>query len=1446
MFKKLFGHNTKSVDVDASKATIDKVLANRINYILHSGLFDANWYREVNHIDARDDASAVRHYIETGDGAGSAPHPLFDVEYYRQSSADMMVTGLTALEHYIRVGAAKGLSPNPMFDPQWYRDHASDAVKPDDDAFRHFLHRGALSGVSPHPLFDSGYYFGQDNRLSSGGINPLTHYVGCGAVQGRNPNPLFDSGWYLASNPDVHRSGQNPLRHFIVVGAAVGLKPHPDVNIREYILLFDDVPQDPLQAYIHLVTTGHTRLVKRPPRAALVGVEQTARDDRPLERLEVRDFQQVAGALVAGDRAPPVPRSQPAKIAPHENVALVTVDIWDTVLRRDCHPDEIKAQSARYLLLRHGPLLKTAFAGLLHLLNARIAAENASAPNDEYEFRFEQAVDAWLDVVLQPGVTADERRQVRAELLAHEMASEQRATRVDQPMRAALRKMRLPLIYASDFYMSSRFLSDLLDHHGVRNHFVRGYVSSDTYETKRSGRMFDRILADAQVEAGQLLHIGDNGHADVAVPSKMGIATVHYLIDGESERRAWFDKAFSAWRRQDNSVHERRIMAIVEDLAGRADNGTPKGALAATGIRLAPLVAGFVLNIMETAIRLKLDRVHYFTREGLFFRQVHDALAAADPYNMRYPASDVLAVSRRVTFAASLPDVAPGSLMRLWTLYSKQSLRGLSASLNLDDDEVDALAEAAGIDPTEVIEYPWRNEDYVKFLKSPSFRRLAEGRVAEQRNTLKAYLASKGITDQQALLIADIGWRGTIQDNLAHLLPKTFLFGQYLGLFNFLNAQPSNLSKSGWVFDEPHGMPANIGDVAPFEMLFNGPGGSVVGYDVAGSTVTPRTVVFDGEERIVTGPIAQLQASLLSAIRPIADYMRLHSLVAADLRPLGGSLAEVLSHRPPTAVADVFRQLHHNETFGTGAVDEVQGADDLEQALTGHRGADLHAAVTTALDDIAARQRWPEGQFRTSTISDWWRKALPEQRAHVPTRLSTIYAPAAIKARGANLAVFAPAPIVASGGHRTIFNMLRRLARIGFNPVVFLEGIGAGVNVVEDYLAGTSATIHTQWHKHIPSDAAFATIAHSAPFVAELRNTHHRGYLVQDFEALFNPMSDGYVVAENSYAQGLQHFTIGNWLTHVINTRYGAASAPAGLGVDTATYHVIDSDDQDEDDEPLSASGAAAAAAAHKMTPAKASTRADGAAASATTSTPVATAVGVGASAKGAAEAATSTRPKRELAVCFLYQPDKPRRTPVLGIDALRLVKRRMPECKIYVFGSNLPLHLDFEVENLGLITNLAELNALYNRCVAGLCVSGSNPSRIPYEMMAAGCVPVDVYRYNNLLDHKPGTILLAYQNQHSIAAALLEVLGDADKARAMSRAARRFVAPRTLDWEVDVISNNLLALMQGELPPFAMLDQLIYDQPPIIVAEHGNEQAMRKFCDSQLAAARQRPQRTP
>jgi glycosyltransferase involved in cell wall biosynthesis len=91
--------------------------------------------------------------------------------------------------------------------------------------------------------------------------------------------------------------------------------------------------------------------------------------------------------------------------------------------------------------------------------------------------------------------------------------------------------------------------------------------------------------------------------------------------------------------------------------------------------------------------------------------------------------------------------------------------------------------------------------------------------------------------------------------------------------------------------------------------------------------------------------------------------------------------------------------------------------------------------------------------------------------------------------------------------------------------------------------------------------------------------------------------------------------------------------------------------------------------------------------------------------------------------VCVYARPSTPRRAFELACAALDLFAERHPEVDIHVYGEPAP-GLSFAATDHGLLAP-EQLNALYNRCVAGLVLSATNVSLAPHEMLAAGCIPV-------------------------------------------------------------------------------------------------------------------------
>lgn len=169
---------------------------------------------------------------------------------------------------------------------------------------------------------------------------------------------------------------------------------------------------------------------------------------------------------------------------------------------------------------------------------------------------------------------------------------------------------------------------------------------------------------------------------------------------------------------------------------------------------------------------------------------------------------------------------------------------------------------------------------------------------------------------------------------------------------------------------------------------------------------------------------------------------------------------------------------------------------------------------------------------------------------------------------------------------------------------------------------------------------------------------------------------------------------------------------------------------------------------------------------------------------------------ERTRAICAIFQPEKPRRCTQLLKAALTALHSHDESIDIYLYGSNTPSGLDFAIE-LGALS-LAECNELYNLCSLGMCCSASNPSRVPFEMMAAGLPVVDLYLENNMYDFPDSAMLLASPTPESLAEAAISLLDDAQELERRSQAGIAFMGNRDSANETNAILAAFVRILEG------------------------------------------------
>lgn len=170
----------------------------------------------------------------------------------------------------------------------------------------------------------------------------------------------------------------------------------------------------------------------------------------------------------------------------------------------------------------------------------------------------------------------------------------------------------------------------------------------------------------------------------------------------------------------------------------------------------------------------------------------------------------------------------------------------------------------------------------------------------------------------------------------------------------------------------------------------------------------------------------------------------------------------------------------------------------------------------------------------------------------------------------------------------------------------------------------------------------------------------------------------------------------------------------------------------------------------------------------------------------------------RKNALCAIWQPEKPRRASSLLTQALEIVHELKPDLEIYLYGSDAQLDSPTFATNLGVLSP-SDINSLYNRCLVGISMSTTNPSRIPFEMMASGLPVIDLYRENNLFDLPDQAVTTAFASPAGIASAVVTLLDDEIRRERATLSGIRFMEGKTTEFESEQFADYCESIVNNE-----------------------------------------------
>ncbi len=171
---------------------------------------------------------------------------------------------------------------------------------------------------------------------------------------------------------------------------------------------------------------------------------------------------------------------------------------------------------------------------------------------------------------------------------------------------------------------------------------------------------------------------------------------------------------------------------------------------------------------------------------------------------------------------------------------------------------------------------------------------------------------------------------------------------------------------------------------------------------------------------------------------------------------------------------------------------------------------------------------------------------------------------------------------------------------------------------------------------------------------------------------------------------------------------------------------------------------------------------------------------------------------RRDDLVLFYARAVTPRRAVPLGVLALAELHRRRPGVELAVFGEAADLELPFPARQLGVLAP-EDLAHAYASATVGLCLSLTNPSLIPTEMLACGLPVVDVASDAMLATFGAGgPVTLAEADPLALCDALEGLLDDLMARATRSRDGSALVAGRTWPAAAEQVESGLRAALRA------------------------------------------------
>jgi hypothetical protein len=611
----------------------------------------------------------------------------------------------------------------------------------------------------------------------------------------------------------------------------------------------------------------------------------------------------------------------------------VCFDYFDTLVSRTVAPEYTKVIAAEHLSVLLGLQLSgRALYEIRREVEAVLCRKNVEMGGDAEFNLCDLAADLYAILQTIGGMQGIfEKEEVFVDsFIALELAVEAQTQKISDELLHLvtwLKEKKIKVYLISDFYIPGRYFSRMLAQHGLADVFSEIFVSTDYKRTKSSGKLYQRVLAAIGCRPAELVMIGDNEHSDRKIPEGLGIRA--FLIDTAEQKIL-----YSTWQNLYSSQSQRKVV-IEKEFTRLAATGT-----GAFFPEMASTLWLFTTKLFRRLLDARARTVFFCSKEGEFLKKLFITFQEI-VYGRQIIEAEYLLVSRKATFICSLKTLAEEDFHRLFDQYRDLSIEEFLLSLNFSISDVETICSGLNFD-RKVRHFDLKSRpEFESLVGHAVFRDYYERHRREQKNHFRRYLDAFDLdVKRDGLFLVDVGWKGSIQNNIFHALDGLIeVSGYYIGLLSPTDLYPKN-RKEGLVFSDFPGHTPYVhvynNNRSLFEMLLGATHGSADGYfspeefgrvqkirnsslyttvHVKGESTGVTVLDLPAERELYQQHIQPLQAAISEQF---VNFSKLY-VGSGDVSPepewFARQHARMVFH-PSVDEIDFYANLYHLENFG--------------------------------------------------------------------------------------------------------------------------------------------------------------------------------------------------------------------------------------------------------------------------------------------------------------------------------------------------------------------------------------------------------------------------------------------------------------------------------------------------------------------------------------------------